>query len=294
METNDSVSPSGLAALRGAWRVLRVALHLVWALLLAACAFPLLGRTRRLCLIQRWSRDLLALLGVRLQVSGGSPQPGGLLVANHVSWLDIYVINAIAPCTFVAKDDVRAWPLIGWLCQRTETIFIVRGSVRAAQATRAEIAATLASGHTVAVFPEGTTSPGRGVLPFHSALLQGAVDAAVPVRPLALRYIDAADGAVAVADAPVYCGETTLLESLWRIACAPALAVEIAVLPDLRSGNAGRRMLATTTRDMIAVAVEQGWHCSRQLRAAAGSGEATTSPSTAWSPDPCSISSSTS
>lgn len=294
MKTNGSGSRSGLVALRGAWRVLRVALHLAWALLLVAFAFPLLGRDRRLCLKQRWSRDLLALLGVRLQMSGGSPQRGDLVVANHVSWLDIYVINAIAPCAFVAKDDVRAWPLIGWLCQRTETIFIVRGSVRAAQSTRAEIAATLASGRTVAVFPEGTTSPGRDVLPFHSALLQGAVDAAVPVRPLALRYIDAVDGAGVMADAPVYCGETTLLESLWRIACAPALGVDVTVLPDLGGGNEGRRMLADTARDMIAAAVEQGWHCSRQLRAAAGSGAATTSPSTAWSPDPCSISSSTS
>lgn len=293
MTGHDNTSPSRSAALRGTWRMLRVALHLAWALLLATCAFPLLGRAPRLQMKRRWSRNLLAMLGVRLQVTGGAPRDGELVVANHISWLDIYVINAVVPCAFVAKDDVRAWPLIGWLCERTETIFIARGSVRAAQAARAEIAATLAGGLAVAVFPEGTTSPGHGVLPFHSALLQGALDVAVPVRPLALRYMDTAQGAAAASAVPVYCDDTTLLESLWRIACAPALAVDVAVLPDLRGSSENRRLLATTARGMIAVAVEHGWHCAHRPRPAPGTAEIARPPSTQWAGSSCSISSST-
>lgn len=237
--------------------MLLVAVHLAWALLLAACVFPLLGRAARLRVQQRWSRRLLALLGVRLRVSGGTPQPGELVVANHVSWLDIFVICAVRPGVFVAKADVRAWPLVGWVCERSGALFMARGSSRAAHGARARIAAALADGATVVVFPEGTTTDGRGVLPFHSALLQGALDVAAATRPLALRYVDARGCRSGV---PAYCGETRLLASLWRIACAPTLSVDVTVLPQLRGGSADRHMLAAVARGMIAVAVEHGWH----------------------------------
>lgn len=247
--------PFRLVAMRAAWRMSRVALHLAWAVALVACAYPLLGRAARLRMKQHWSRHLLAMLGLRLHVAGSAPREGELVVANHVSWLDIHVINAVWPCTFVSKDDVRAWPLVGWLSQRIDTIFLARRSARAAHAACADIAAVLADGMTVAVFPEGTTSDGCSVLPFHGALLQGALDVSAPVRPLALRYVDASGRAT---DAAAYCGETRLIESLWRIACAPALCADVAVLSNLHGSREDRRLMATVAHGMIIVAVEHG------------------------------------
>jgi 1-acyl-sn-glycerol-3-phosphate acyltransferase len=201
----------------------RVGLHLGYGLATAALVYPLIGRPAQLKLKQRWSRQLLGMLGVRLQAEAAPLPSPTLLVANHISWLDIYVINALAPAAFVCKADVRDWPLIGWLCERTETVFMPRGSRRGAREASGIVAARLRQGWQVAVFPEGTTSDGSEVLPFHGALLQGAVDAGCRVQPLALRYTDE-DGRPSTAAA--YCGDTSLLQSLRgsqrRPACTPA------------------------------------------------------------------------
>jgi 1-acyl-sn-glycerol-3-phosphate acyltransferase len=112
-----------------------VGLHLCWGAATVAVAYPWIEPRLRRALKQRWSRQLLEILGIKLCVRGTAVVPAGLLVANHVSWLDIFVINALTPAAFVSKDDVRHWPLIGWLCTHTETIFLERGSRTAAQRT---------------------------------------------------------------------------------------------------------------------------------------------------------------
>ncbi|MGH8806935.1 MAG: lysophospholipid acyltransferase family protein, partial [Noviherbaspirillum sp.] len=114
-------------------RLLRVLLHLLQGLATCAFIFPLVGETSRKALIKRWSIKLLALCRVQIQIGyeqGAQPAPRALIVANHVSWLDIFVINSLHPCRFVAKSDIRDWPLIGWLCAKTGTIFISRGKLR--------------------------------------------------------------------------------------------------------------------------------------------------------------------
>lgn len=226
-----------------ALRLARVGVHLGYGLAAAALVYPLVGRPAQLKLKQRWSRQLLGMLGVRLQAEATPLPSPALLVANHISWLDIYVINALAPAAFVCKADVREWPLIGWLCERTETVFMPRGSRCAARHASGIVAARLRQGWQVAVFPEGTTSDGAGILPFHGALLQGAIDAGCRVQPLALRYTDA-EGRPSTAAA--YCGDTTLLQSLRRIAAAPRLNVRLDVLPPLDGHGAERRALAAT------------------------------------------------
>lgn len=226
-----------------AWRLARVGLHLGYGMATAALVYPLIGRPAQLKLKQRWSRQLLGMLGVRLQAEAAPLPSPTLLVANHISWLDIYVINALAPAAFVCKADVRDWPLIGWLCERTETVFMPRGSRRGAREASGIVAARLRQGWQVAVFPEGTTSDGSEVLPFHGALLQGAVDAGCRVQPLALRYTD---GEGRPSAAAAYCGDTSLLESLRRIAAAPRLHVRLDVLPPLDGRDAERRELAAT------------------------------------------------
>lgn len=235
-----------------AWRLIRVGLHLGCGLATAAMVYPVVGHPAQLRLKQRWSRQLLGILGVRLHGDAALPPGPALLVANHVSWLDIFVINAVAPAVFVCKADVRDWPLIGWLCARTETVFMSRGSRSAAKQASEIVARCLRQGRQVALFPEGTTSDGSGLLPFRTALMQGAIDADSRVQPLALRYLD---GNGQTSSAPTYCGDTTLLQSLRRIAAAPSLKARLEVLPSLDSRGTGRRALASQAATAIGQAL---------------------------------------
>ncbi len=245
-----------LPALRAGVRLTRLALHLLTGLVTAAALYPWLSPPRRLWLKQRWSRQLLECLGVELQVRGTAAE--GLLVANHISFLDIYVINAVAPAAFVAKDEVRRWPLIGWLATRTDTIFLERGSRSAVQHARARLVEQLRAGRRAAVFPEGTTTRGDRVLPFHGALFQAAIDAGAPVTPLALRYTGGDGRRSAV---PAYVDAITLWQALRAIVTANGLVARIEVLPPMRAHItdshplADRRHLAAHAHRAIAHAI---------------------------------------
>lgn len=240
-----------LIALRAGARLAHLGLHLAAGMATVAVAYPWISPARRLRLKRRWSRRLLAALGIELRASGASAE--GLLVANHVSFLDIFAINAVAPAAFVAKDDVRGWPLIGWLATRTDTIFLERGSRAAAQHARARLVEHLGTGERAAVFPEGTTTTGDHVLPFHGALFQAAIDAGAPVTPLALRY-GGRDGRRS--DAPAYIDDITLWQCLRAIAMADGLVAHIEVLPPIPSLVADRRHLAAHAHRMIAHRIE--------------------------------------
>ena len=172
--------------------LLLVGLHLLYGALQVALLFPLAGASRRQRLRRRWSQGLLGVLGIRIEVAAdiAAGLEGGLLVANHISFVDIFLINALLPSAFVAKGDVARWPLIGWLARRNGTVFIERGNRQAAQQAREHLLAALGKGQRLAIFPEGTTTAGDRVLPFHGALFQAAIDAAVPVYALALSYHD--------------------------------------------------------------------------------------------------------
>lgn len=237
--------------LRAHFRLARAALHLLYGAATVALLFPLLDEARRRRLKRRWSRQLVACLGVALDPPDG-PEPVGMLVANHISFLDIFVINAQAPAAFVAKDEVRSWPLVGWLCAHTETIFIERGSRRAAQQTRERVVEHLRDGVLVAVFPEGTTGWGHEVLPFHAALLQSAIDAGAPVTPAVIRYRDATG---TPARSPAYVGETSLMECLLAIALADGLTAGVRTLPALPSAGTDRRHLSAHAHRVIAHAL---------------------------------------
>jgi 1-acyl-sn-glycerol-3-phosphate acyltransferase len=239
-----------LSAMRAAARLAGLGLHLFLGLAAVALLFPWIAPGRRLWLKRQWSRRLLRVLGVALRVAGTSPQ--GLVVANHVSFLDIFVINAVKPVAFVAKDEVRRWPLIGWLAARADTIFLERGSRSAAQRARAALVGRLRAGERAAIFPEGTTSAGDRVLPFHGALFQAAIDAGAPVTPLALRYVDASGRHSA---APAYIDDITLWQCLRAIACSEKLTAEVEVLAPLPTLVADRRHLAAHAHRIVAHAI---------------------------------------
>lgn len=230
-------------------RYARLGLHLLWGALTIACVYRFLNDACRLWLKQRWSRQLLEILAVRIDAGFHGVARGSLIVANHISWLDIFVLNAARPTAFVSKSEVREWPLVGWLAANTDTIFLRRGQRGHAREINGQIADLLASGKDVAVFPEGTTSDGSVVLPFHGALLQPAIDSGRPVQPIALAYFDAADRHSA---APAYAGETTMAECMAAIIASRSLRVRLQPTPPIFPEGLTRRKTAAMARGAIA------------------------------------------
>ena len=202
--------------------------------------------------VQWWSAKFLRLLGVRL-IALGTPRPGAkLLVANHISWLDILAIDAVVPARFVSKSEVRHWPVFGWLATASGTLYIERQRARDALRVVHQMAAALQAGDTLAVFPEGTTGDGHALLPFHANLLQGAIATSTPVQSVALRFFDAEH---AISPAVHFLGDTTLLQSVWSVVCAHGLSVRVDVLPALAVAHADRRRLAERVRADIEAAL---------------------------------------
>ena len=216
-----------------------------------ALVFPLVGRPRRQALIRRWSAALLAILHAELRIHGwpadgiaGNVQ----IVANHISWLDIFVINAVQPSRFVAKADLARWPLLGRLIAGVGTLFIERGRGRDAHRISGHVRAALAAGDVIAIFPEGKTGDGRALLPFHGSLLQPVIDARGHVQPMAIRYCGS-DGARC--DSPGYAGDTKFLTSLWRVLGEHRMVVLLDVARPLPAEGRHRRRLAREAEDAI-------------------------------------------
>ena len=213
------------AFLRRPLRISRLMLHLVWGVTLAGLAFPLLSPVQRDHAITAWARRLLRVIGVRLHAGIAPSLPGGaLLVCNHVSWLDIYLIYAAQRVHFVSKAEVRQWPVAGWLAHKTGTLFIERGRRADTARINAEMRTLMQSGAWVAVFPEGTTSDGRGLRRFMPSLLQPAVELNCPIVPAALRYRTLAGEYSA---APAYIDEMSLWQSLKQIVSEPGIIGEL-------------------------------------------------------------------
>ena len=211
--------------LRRALRIGLLAPHLAWGVALAGLVFPLLKPAQRDRFIMAWARRLLGVLGVRVRTTPAPSLPGGaLLVCNHVSWLDIYLIYAAQRVHFVSKSEVRAWPVAGWLAHKTGTLFLERGRRADTARVNAEMRALMQSGAWVAVFPEGTTSDGRGLRRFLPSLLQPAVELNCPIVPAALQY-RSLDNAYSAA--PAYIDEMSLWQSLMRIVSEPGLIAEL-------------------------------------------------------------------
>ena len=243
-------APTALTS-RGAraWRYLRLALHLAQGVATIALVYPFTARATHQTLRRRWSRRMLGVLGIELEARGAAVAPGCMLVANHISWVDIFVINALAPAAFVSKAEVHAWPVIGWLAARNDTIFLRRGSRGHARIINEETAALLDAGCNVAIFPEGTTTDGSTLLHFHAALLQPAIACGHAVQAIALQYRSPDDRFSA---APAYVGEMSLGECIASIVAAPRTIARVTVAaPIATADGADRRLLAARTRAQI-------------------------------------------
>lgn len=231
------------------WRLARAVWHGLHGVAIVLLRFPSLPLAARRARIAWWSAKMLRMLGLQLQVSGTFKPGAKLIVANHVSWLDIMAIHAVCPeARFVSKADVKHWPVVGWLVDGVGTLFIERASKRDALRVVHQTAEALKAGDTVAVFPEGTTSAGPELLPFHGNLLQAAISTETPLQPLVLRWFEPGER---FSSSARFVGDTTLVQSLWRVLTAKGLSVKVQVLPPMATAHADRRLLAEHVRDEI-------------------------------------------
>ena len=236
-------------------RLVRSLLHLVYGFGIVLLLFPFSSERGRHTFIRRWSQRLLDILGISLHLHGEAATATGaprMLAANHVSWLDIFVILASMDVRFVSKSDVRRWPVIGLLAARAGTLFLERARKTHLTEVNHRIAQALAAGTVIAVFPEGTSTDGSCVLPFHASLLQPAVAAEADVQPAALRFLDARGDVTSDA---AYDGDKTLLDSLWLILRHRRIVAELQLLAPVPCRGLSRRPLATTLERVIAEAL---------------------------------------
>lgn len=239
-----------MAALRAVWRLLRALAHALAGLATILFVFPRLDEAQRAQRVQSWARGMLRVLGIGLQLRGQPPLRGPLLlVSNHISWLDILVLHAARHCRFVSKSEVRHWPLIGTLATGAGTLYIERASRRDAMRVVHQMAAALQSGDILAVFPEGTTSDGVDLLPFHANLIQAAVAADAPAQPVALQFLETHTGRRSLS--PCYIGDDTLVGSLWRTLTGPDITAVVAYGTPQRAQGRDRRAWAADLRHAV-------------------------------------------
>lgn len=245
-----------MRGLRFAVRALMAVAWIFLGLLTIGFVFPLVGLSRRLWLKKQWSRVLLWISGIDWRVCGEPIRSGPVLFAiNHVSWLDIFVLNCARPTTFVAKSEIRSWPLIGWLAAGADTIFIERGFRHAVHRVGLAMQARFLRGQAVGLFPEGTTSEGFDLLPFYANLFEPAIQSGVVVQPVALRFFHRGQRSSHAA----FVGEQTLISNIWRVFSEGDVMIEMVFLQPSWNGQAPaptRAELARQTRQIIRPALD--------------------------------------
>ena len=222
----------------------------VVALVLVGVLVSAVGVRTPAGVVRLWCRAVVRASGVRVRISGSAPPDSGLLlVANHVSWLDIPLLGAVRPARMLAKADIRQWPVAGALVARSGVLFIERDRIRALPDTVTRIAGALRGGAAVVAFPEGSTWCGRAQGRFRRAVFQAALDADVPVQPVRVRYRCAEGGA---STAPAYVGDDSLLASVWRVVTARGVVAEVDVRPVIGpADHPDRRALAAAAQSAV-------------------------------------------
>jgi 1-acyl-sn-glycerol-3-phosphate acyltransferase len=255
---------------RRLWRVSRMLVHLVRGLCTIWFVFPKLDAHARRARIRSWSRRLLHLMSIDIRMTGTLGHPNVIVVANHVSWLDIFALHAAGPVRFIAKSEIARWPVLGRLVAGVGTLFIERARRHDTHRVNQEVAKALAAGDIVAVFPEGTTTDGSTLLPFKGSLLQPIVDATGAVQPVAIRY-RTPDGQPSTATA--YGEGVTFVASFWRVCGETRLVVDMVAGTPLLATGKHRRELAREAEQTIRSALYAPWTGSAPGRHAGPPGE---------------------
>jgi 1-acyl-sn-glycerol-3-phosphate acyltransferase len=229
-----------------------MAWHALAAALILRLVFPRVSPERRRALNKWWAAKLLRIVGVVVRVEGDPPAAtgaGAMIAANHISWLDIFAVQAARPTRFVAKSEVRDWPLAGWIAERAGTLFIRRGLRRDTARINELVHAALEQGDCVGIFPEGTTTEGDTLLKFHSSLFEPAVANGARVHACAISYAHA-DGTPCRAVA--YVGELSFTQSLGLVIRQRGVIARVRFADGIPAGNQTRREVATAARMRVA------------------------------------------
>ena len=212
--------------------------------------FPRLQPGQKFTAIRRWAANTLQILQVDVEVQGALPELGAkLVVANHVSWLDILVLQSLLPGVFVAKAEVRRWPLIGTMAQRCSTIFVERRSRTSARGMVDGALEAFDQGYSVIAFPEGTSTDGAGLAAFHANVFEGAISAQISVLPVTLRYVDMHTGLPCKA-AP-FTGEMSLGFSLRKVMARSTIQACVHIGEAIRVQGQNRKSLSIQAHRQI-------------------------------------------
>ena len=246
------------------WRALRVAEHVLTGTLLALAASLSRRAGRDPTWVPRatrwWHQRLCNCLAIKIE-SDGSPQQRALLIANHISWLDIPALGALGRITFLSKDEVRRWPVVGALANAAGTLFITRGGNQAA-AVMEQIGARIDAGASVMIFAEGTTSDGHSLRRFHPRPFAAVQAAERALQPVAIRYgSNAAPDSVAP-----FVGDDTLLAHLLRVLRHPGIKVQVKFMSPIDTTGLDRRAMADATRSAIAARLDLGTAIAKPAR----------------------------
>ena len=234
------------------FRWFRLLAHVAVGLAVVGLVYPRVMPMRRAAITRWWSAKLLRILSIVLSVHGARPASDArnlIVAANHISWVDIFVINATQPARFIAKSEIRDWPIAGWLCDRAGTIFIRRTRRSDTAKINETMHRVMAEGATIGFFPEGTTTNGERLLKFHTSLFEPAVVNCADLAPAAIRY-RASDGDRS--DAAAFIGELSFGESVALIIRQKSMIAEITFAPVIDAGSMTRRDLALRAEAAIA------------------------------------------
>ena len=221
--------------------------------------FPRLNRVQKLDEIKNWSKHTLHILGIQiihetsLSQIETSPSPL-MLVANHVSWVDALIIQSIQPSIFVAKSEVKSWPIVGSIATGCGVVFVDRGSPSSARRMVDDVANALHNGYCVAGFPEGTSSEGNAVSLFHANLFEAAINHHIPVQPLAIRYTNPQTGDLCLKAA--FIGEIGFVQSLHQVMASTGIHAKVHAGDLLSPQGHSRRTLAHLTHRSVSSQLE--------------------------------------
>lgn len=204
-------------------------------------------------LVSGWSRALCRICGLQVQCYGKRTSGPTLFVANHISWLDIFALSSTFSAIFISKQEVKKWPVLGWLAHRVGTLFIRRGQFEASTLASNAIVNSLFNHSNVLFFPEGTCTDGTYVKRFHARMFQAAIETGVPVQPIALRYPQGSG----VSSVVPFIGDETFLANLWRILGEKKLCIDVWFCPPVLARDKKRRELADYAQAQVSNVLER-------------------------------------
>lgn len=242
------------------FRITRVIIHTLVGLLIAAGLLPLVNTKQRGQIIQWWCRRLLSCFNIQVKVFGKLPNhttQQTMFVANHISWADIHALNSLIPVRFIAKLEIKSWPVFGYLVTKSGTLFINRTIRKDAARIVDMTTESLLDHENVCFFPEGTTTDGTHVLPFKSSIIQAAVDANATIWPLTI-YYPTPNGEPNLTMA--YAGETTMIESMDQILRLRYPVVELHFLEPITCAGQTRQAVSHQARAAIVDKFKQRHH----------------------------------